>query len=51
MWYGGREEKIIEGVRAKKRRSEIAFRHRIRRRVILHFILKKHNGRILTGLP
>ena len=48
MWYGGREEKLIEGFRVKKRRSEIALRHSRRRRVILHFILRKHNGRILT---
>jgi len=26
MWHEGREEKLIEGFRAKKRRREIAFR-------------------------
>jgi hypothetical protein len=50
MWHGGREEKFTEGFGAKKRRIETAFRLR-RRRVILNFILKKLNGRILTDLP
>jgi len=49
MWHGGREEKLTEGFRSKTRKSEIALRHR-RRSVILHSIVKKHNGRIFTGL-